>query len=242
MDGVSRCLPTSVEIDLGGNPRRVVPITLAGFAEAEAYLLLQRQMELHAKLRNGSAENQRRLSNAAMTELRSKAARVVKQAAMTAWLDSEDGVVFSLRLCLRPELASLAEAKSLFSSLDAAAIQTFTLARDLVSGMDILAHLDWLDSDDSDVSAGFIPWRRLTKWLSLEFHWTPQQIGELTLYQLRVLQADEKELGGRARVSSAEAFTLTQAIRSGSRRFDSQNMPSRLQARQRWRNKKGGRS
>jgi hypothetical protein len=40
--------------------------------------------------------------------------------------------------------------------------------------------------------------------MSINLGWTPRQVGELTLYQLRIYTSDEKALGGVVKMSGSE--------------------------------------
>ena len=240
MDGLYRCLTAILELPLGGKTFRLRPLTLAGIAAAELHLLVGRESPFDRVAKATAC--QEILFNLAADEVRSsKALRVVRQAEMTAWLDSADGIVFTGRLCLRPKFPTLAACREFFNGLTVPDLRSFLRARDMASGMDLLSHFDWPASHDDAPDGGYIPWRRLFRWFADEHHWPPERVGKLTLYQLRALRADEKDLGGRARMSSAEAFSFA-ATPARTRHHDPLTMPSRVEARRRMlERRKGGR-
>lgn len=229
MDGLCRCVPVTVEIALGGRDFRVRPLTLAGLAAAEAQLLLERPAPT-AALGQFAAPVRELIVDQLVHDLRAdKARRCVSQADLLAWLDTAAGGTFTAHWCLRPRFATTAAARAFLEKLNADELQLFLRARDAVSGLDLLANLDWPDSGERP-DTRFIPWRRLLRWFADEHHWTPAQVGKLTLYQLRVLRAEERELGGRARLAPGEALAYAGTNRQ---RHRPEQMPARQQAR-RW--------
>jgi len=42
-----------------------------------------------------------------------------------------------------------------------------------------------------------IPWRRILRDMAREYQFTPQQVGKMTLYQIRCLLCPDEHLGGK---------------------------------------------
>lgn len=205
MDGLFRCLTVPVGVTLAGRDFAIHPLTLAGFAQVELHLMAGRRSPI-----DDAAGQPECVQQAAMDEVKAdRSQRVIRLTDLYRWLDCREGLAFTGWLCLqchgRAAFPTLTAAQRFFTSLTLAERLEFVRRRDMASGMDLLAGLDWPGSPSGETST-FVNWKRIFRWFAESFQWTPEQVGKLTLHQVRLYRAPENQLGGRARMSPAEAM------------------------------------
>lgn len=63
-----------------------------------------------------------------------------------------------------------------------------------------------------------VPWRRICRDIAEFYGFTPRQVGDMTLYQIRTLTAEKKELGsGTIKMGSGEAEDFQMRVQEGRR-------------------------
>jgi len=70
-----------------------------------------------------------------------------------------------------------------------------------------LGKLDWPEPDGGGGPGDLdkpIPWRRIIRRLANDFGFTAAEVGQMTLYQIKIFLRNEKDLGGEYLVSAAE--------------------------------------
>jgi len=63
-----------------------------------------------------------------------------------------------------------------------------------------------VEDGQSDRTYTAVPWRRIIRYMADEYRFTPQQVGQMTMYQIRVLMSSRDRLGsGRYKVNPMTA-------------------------------------
>ena len=242
MDGLCRVISPAAWVRLSGRLFWCRPLDLNAFACAEQQLLVERRTPvdraeecLAFALTKGDeatgevwAEVRKR---ALATVQKDRDWRVITWDDMFRWLDTRHGLAFSAWYCLGRGARAATEFTDPVKSLTMLRGQAgkefagaFRRARNIVSGIDLLAELDWPEpalkchprtgtrAEDVRKKGS---WRATLHNLAQGAHWTPQQLGKLTLYHLRVysMELDDKgnvkeASGGIATVSLEEARAL----------------------------------
>jgi len=166
----------------------------------------------------------------------------VRHAELFAWLKTEPGLLFSARLCLRTDRGSRLDRRQverLFGRCSPEEAAEYLRRRDQVSGLDLLARVDWRLSSQPKLDwkgrlnhAADQPreWRLLLRnfaqqglgektllGLGSAPGWTAAQVGRLTLYQLHTYLLSEWECRNSTKdiaVSADEAYVLVERGRA----------------------------
>jgi hypothetical protein len=211
MDGLGRAAGSGGVFRHRGKLLWMEPLRLRDWGSCEQYLLTEEGTSLDAIGRLAAvdpAAAQRFMEQHAAELRRDKANRIVSPARLTAWVNTLDGIAFTGWLTLKgngfpwSDLDGLGDA---MESWPAEELQSLVRCRDRLSGNDLLANLDW-PADDGGRKSRWTPWRRLYRSLAREFRMSADEVSNLTLYQIRIYTAEERELGGIARVSREEGM------------------------------------
>jgi hypothetical protein len=216
MDGIGKVVAACAPVPIAGRTYLLAPLTLARIGAVEQHLLDLRRHPVDmiepALAAAGDGVLARLLYLEAYEEIEAnKLHRLIPFDDFRAWIDTADGVAMTAWLCLPGgPFPALEDAEAWVMRASRAEIKRVIRVRDLVSGFDLLSRLDWPLQPDSggDAAGRFIPWKKLFRVLIDEHHWTPAMIGELTLYQVKLLRAREVELGGVMQMDRGEAVFL----------------------------------
>ncbi len=199
---------------VGGRTYFLRPLTLADLGAIEFHLLAARgnpveRVQAAMPDLAGDPEAARHLMALATDDLRrDRAHRYVRAGDLLAWIDTQDGIAYTAWLLLRAiypaDFGRLDQAAAVFGAATEAEREEFRRRRDLISGLDATAAADWPTRDElSEVETHrptWIPWKQWARSLIAEFMgWTLPHLAGLTLYQARLMQAGERELGGVVR-------------------------------------------
>lgn len=211
MDGIGRALGAPAWVHLAGQDYFLRPLDLAGIASCENHILVSRSSpvdDLTAALERETnpspiaVEIWNGLIQRAFQLIRTdKSYRVVAAEDLHNWLSTPDGLAYSGWYCLgrgrsrARAFASPTRARARLCA-DAKLSSAFKRARDIVSGTDVLANLDWPERMKhprtgkviEQPHSKYINWRQLIADLVSAVHWGPREIGRLTLYVLHILQ------------------------------------------------------
>jgi hypothetical protein len=236
MDGLCRIMASGMPFTLpagAGVPEGTYllePMTLSVIAALEAGLLSRRgdplsrvldSLHQHPELDEQIAE---RLLERAQQDLKqNRSLRLVPVEDMHAYLYTWPGIAetawHGLRSSGHPAFVTLDGSMAYLDRQGATFARDFTRARDLISGCDHLASMDWPEqrarefSSPGENKVRYIPWRRILRHF-MEFGMGPTEVGRLTLYQLRTLTCSDDMLGGTQRVDGTrEALSFSQQRR-----------------------------
>lgn len=122
------------------------------------------------------------------------------------FIDTPAGIVLTAWLCCRGSL-TYEECEQWVQGLTPERQRLFCRTRNYVSAVDLMATLDWQPSLGTDgTKTNWPTWIRAVSELICP-GMSPQQVGGLTLYQLRMLTCNHKELEGTVEVPSSELAT-----------------------------------
>lgn len=211
MNGLFRALASPVPFEVAGRYYPLLPVTLAGWASCESWVVLARESPLDTaeRIAQGQPELfQERVFRRAVEACKASfGERSARYAEMMAWASTGEGAAFTAHLCLPscPLFASLEAAFAYFSRSDVEQgfVRRFLRARDHASGTDLMASLDWRDSGEHaepDDKERCFQWRRRIRNLADARNWLPEEVGRMTLYQLQAMDCHEDELLARRTV------------------------------------------
>lgn len=212
MEGLGRALGCPWPAKINGRTWLAEPLTLWRLGTIEHHLLNQRVLPhdrigfLLAAAHDcpGMASG---LRSKADRDLKAdKTLRVVSDEEMDAFLRSGDGLAFTAWLCLlhHPEFRNLETVEKEFAAMKPGDLAEFMKGRDRASGIDQLAWLDWPDDRHlirperqgrSYRKLQRVPWRKIFRSMYEAMLGKPDY-RDLTLYELRAICCDEKELDG----------------------------------------------
>lgn len=218
MDGAARALGCACPITLQNTTYLLEPLTIGRLGILEAHILAQREYPTDCLLQmhNASKVMVQALYERALADLRrDKLSRIVTVHDLNAYLFSDEGVVMAAWLCLRPNhpdvFATYQQTHAIL--LDASEQERFYMlrVRQMVSGLDLLARLDWEnESPQQPLKKSDIyrptSWRKLIRDFAEGLFYSLDDIKQLTLYQLNIYTSDKKALGGLQKLSPAEAM------------------------------------
>lgn len=215
MDGLSRAMAAGVDVCLAGRDWWLLPLTLARLGTCENHLLARRKTPLDRLLGalphlGGTPPDAQEyfLRRAYNETFASSAIGRIACKDLLAWLDTDEGIAFSAWLCLRSDTGrrlTLPRIGRILKRSTKEEIAELRWRRNMLSGLDLFTLLDWGKGDGKDDGTP-IPWRRILRDFSGEpHHFTPRQVGNLTLYSLRIFRSDETAVGGTSKMSMAEA-------------------------------------
>lgn len=207
-----RALGSPVPLEVGGVVGMLHPMTLSILGSVEALILHRRSNPVDQAadvLAKGGypADVAKRLMNLAYEEVkRDRALRVARLDEVQQFLGTLEGLAFIAWQCFdHPDFTTLSSSRGPFQRASDPFSIRFARARDLVSGCDLLANLDWPEASREQGGPGkFIPWRRILRYFADQHGWGPDQIGALTLYGLNIYMCEESSLGGTKRLSLSE--------------------------------------
>lgn len=120
-------------------------------------------------------------------------------AAILRWIDTADGICMTLWMCLRG-LRTWEECQRIVRGWSGAEAARFLFARNQISGVDFLSGYEWCRSiipeEDApdDKENGPINWKHGVRAACDMGQCNMADVGELTLFQFKMLLADEKQL------------------------------------------------
>ena len=222
MDGLGRAIGAGSAVALNGKTYLIEPLTLRDIGRIENRIVATRVypidtlLEMANKLSDPKVvEGQIEL---AVKELRKdRTARIVTVEEFDKWLVTGEGIVFSGWLCLRKnhsQFDTLEDALGLFAKASSEEITAFVRHRDVISGIHLLAVLDWPENgrrgkraDDPFENRKYrpIPWRAMIRKLAEARFFSKHDIEDWTLYEYNVQTMDENDLGGVRRMSAEDA-------------------------------------
>ena len=222
MDGAERAFAAPGFVALRGQEYRAWPFTMNHWAELGMFLTLSRpsasELARSASWKFRDCGLEGRLINIAMAETRKDL--YIKMADAEQFRDSLKGTAFRLwcqirrndkRALTRQNVADLfwkefstkAESGGSDSAVEWAILLRSRLS--IISGEDDRAELDWPSHDKGNdalsrlmkARGGYqpIPWRRILRSFAENYGWTPEKVGRMTLYQIRVYWEKESNLG-----------------------------------------------
>lgn len=236
MDRSGRVFAGSTEISLGGQSLRVRPRVIADFAEIEQQMLSQRfhpQRVAHdnAHLFDEWPELREELKRIGDDEARNSRNYVTRDE-LYGWLsETVAGLCFNVWLSIRDSdraRYTLTEVTRLvLSDIEAARagrgdeaarchVSELRARIDQAAGNDEWARMDWPITDDHSKQQEYqpIPWRSIVRKLASEYGYTPNEVSQLTVYQLQVLLAGDTEAEGRRVIRPSELASLKQRRRA----------------------------
>lgn len=246
MDGLCRSLAGRVDFHAGRLFCWLRPLFLRDVATLEYVMLARRRNPMEevedafAVMADATGARQALLASAELAMHADRSSRCVKAAELLDWLYSRDGAAWVALLCLEktpgvPALSDPDDAERLVASWDKDQFAEFVRRFSMISGLDLMSKMDWQDGP-GDPPGKYIPWRKIVRGLAEKHHWTLEQAGGITFYQLRLLTVDEKMLGGTQRMNRKEAMSFVAGKRSQRERnilrFDPKDTPARRAARQ----------
>lgn len=226
MDGLARMAGAGCSFTINGKTRRVDPLRLRHFGEIEHLLLFHRpanpSREVGKVLPRLEIINQKLaedLRERAIADLRKdKGARVVREDELFTWAYTAYGLSYTAWCCLRespPGCIYLEDAMEILSKMDADDLIEFVRLRDQISGIDLLASADWVDTFANvrpetrkrrmaSSRKQFYQWRRNFYAWGINCGYTEESIGNWTLYQARVYSTSEEDLGLKSKEVDSE--------------------------------------
>jgi hypothetical protein len=211
VEGLCRVFGSGVPISLEGKTIILPAMWLSDFGICEN-LLLSRRPKPPPSLAFGSGlkgSMRRHVRDISLQRIRliSK----VSTEELTRWMDTDEGTVYTIWLCLRKDDAAwtFSRTRSAIEPLSEENKALLRQLRDQVCGLDLLAWSDWpseLDEelDGKDKKKKGMSWRRLFRALVEDGQIDPVSAGRMTIYQARVLTLDPKYLGGVQKMSVGE--------------------------------------
>lgn len=222
MDGICRCLAPSVSVRLQGRTFRIRPLRLKHIAALEAMVLAERKSPIDVVRDKSDAFVARPdigdslFQRAIDVCWKDKATRVWTRSDFNQWFDSSRGIAWSLQHMVyskgKRAFGSARKVIEFIQKCPAKELREFVRRRDQVNGTDVLSLLDWPAGGGS--GSKFMLWKKCFRYMASEFGWGPRQVGELTLWQLKLYTADEQQLGGVASMSVGDAHSYQSTRRS----------------------------
>lgn len=229
MDGISRAIGAPWACKWLGKTYLAEPLRLWAIGAAENYILFNRHTVLDkvseavALLAEAPHLVKDMYERAYRDMKKNRESRIATAEQVQDWLNSPQGVAFSAWVMLRrsgcPRAACLEDVEEdVTKRMGEKEIASFIRGRAIASGLDAMANMDWRSKEDLDrmrpvhrrgqpeKGSKYIPWRRMFRFFATEYHWGPEQVGYLTMYQVKLYNAEENELGGTAQMSEAEAM------------------------------------
>jgi hypothetical protein len=228
MNGLARACGSPAPWSIKGRDVLVRPLTLGLVGVVENWILLRRpcppfEVEPLASALDARGAHHRAggIRERAFKSFKDRRdLRTVTPEQLLGFLHTPTGAALSAWLCVRPRLRKTVAgwAKLFFADQDAA--RSFVRARDMASGMDLLAHLDWRPAPKPPAGKKAheqrpVPWRVRLLEFAKGWNCPVQMIRGWTLYQLQAYLSDEKAFaGGTTTMTPAEALALSTAIRA----------------------------
>jgi hypothetical protein len=223
-----------------GRPYLIRPLLLRHFATIETHILAERQTPIDAvlpeihRLNHAPAIQRQILERAYLDTYGDRKINRVATNQILAWMNAPSGMLFTYWLCLRSDTGQRLGWNRISRLLSRATIDELDelrRRRDLVSGLDLMARLDWPeernDPDDDPEwwkriceakgtprsprvkTSGIINWREILHYFAKEpFSWDANRVGRLTLYQLQTYRSDPesfKRSGGMSKFEGEHA-------------------------------------
>lgn len=206
MDGLCHVVGAPVEIEIVGKLYWLEPLTLRCLAAIENHILAGRdnpaqQLANQIDKLQEYPEFQQMIRDKLETDLMAdKSLARVSIDILDTWLQHPAGAAYTAWLCLRRgdgQRMTWERIIKLFADAGESVVKEYVRRLYLVSGMDLLSKIDWprKNTDDDWRRPKYIPWRAIFFGYAQAFQWTPQQVGELTMFQVRLYNSDEKSLG-----------------------------------------------
>lgn len=209
MDGLSRVMGSAVPVRLDGRVALLWPMRLVDYGTCENLLLSRETTPLQLLAEGSHRQMPGPMFDRLYREAYRETARSnqVSRHRLNEWLDGPEGLCYSVWLGLRRDMPSwgFAEVERAIRLLDDSGRRTLARLRDQASGVDLLATADWplRDRDESPVKP--ICWRRVYRMMIEDAQISSLSIPELTIYQAYLILCDKDSVGGRVRMSVAEA-------------------------------------
>ncbi len=200
MHGLCRAIGAGIPCTINGRTRILHPMRVSDWGMCEQVLLLSRQpafeFAIQSRLEIGKS------IKPALREI-CKKSNYLSFEDINEFIDSPHGVTLTMWMCFRGAF-EYEECELWQQQASVSERSQFLRSRNQISSVDLLSRLDWpvsLETDD-----------KRTNWMSVirsvcEVSCpgiSPNRVGDLTLYQLRGLTCDYKELEGVTTIPRSE--------------------------------------
>lgn len=214
MDSVSRAVGSSLPVWIGGRLRLVRPLTLAMFGSMELYLLdSRRDMADIVMTEFGRWDYQAVELLRFAIDADQQRPHYIPSDELNGYLDTPEGLTMALWLMTRDTEPSWDwDAISELLRGEESEQRSVLKSVRLVSALDEMADKDWMRiAEDQGSATDRMNWKHLVRKLcEVYFGMTPNDIGQMTIYQVRCLSLSEGNVKG-LRLSVAEFRRLQQA-------------------------------
>lgn len=225
MHGVCRAVSSPLPIEVNGTWLFLYPMTLRDIGSIEFYLLSKRRNQKDI-LYERFQDQPEIINNVLALVSDEQTENYIQPEELHAFLSQWEGIIMSFWLMFRSQLKYI-EVESWLQRISKDETQWDKLikCRDRVSGFDQDSERDWLVFHDGEDGNGTlsqvnkkINWKFYVRRLCEVYHLTPMQIGDLTLYNFRMLILEEKNVRG-ARVPLGSKQSKDQLLREQLKRY-----------------------
>lgn len=202
MHGLCRAVGAGIPYEFAGRTRVLYPMRLVDWGVCEHFLLCNNQpaidFAIHSRLTIG-AQIRPALREAC------KQKNYLSYEDVSDFTDTPPGIALTAWLCFRGAFEF--EECEQWVRDHPREHSRFCRTRDQISAVDLMAHLDWPIAVGTDKEkTNWLTWLRgLSEVICPGM--SPSEIGELTLYQLRMLTCEHKELEGVTTIPKSELST-----------------------------------
>lgn len=200
MHGLCRAIGAGIPYEFAGRTRILHPLRLVDWGVCEQLLLAGHQDAFDFAI--GSRLAIGKEIRPALREA-CKKTNYLSFEDVSDFIDTEHGIVLTAWLCFRGAF-EYQECEAWFQNSKLQERIRFCRMRNQVSSVDLMAHLDWpLSLETDNTKTNWMTWIRAASELICP-GLSPQQVGELTLYQFRMLTCERKELDGVVSIHQSE--------------------------------------
>ena len=198
MHGLCRAIGAGIPYEINGRTRILWPMRISDWGMCEQVLLLSRQPAFEFAIQSRLAIG--KTIKPALREI-CKRNNYLSFEDTSDFIDTPHGIALTMWMCFRGKV----EYEECETWLQTASERSrFITSRKQISNEDLLSLLDWpisLETDDKRMN-----WMSVIRRVCEEIcpGISPNQIGDLTLYQLRGLTCEPKELEGKTTIPRSE--------------------------------------
>lgn len=199
MHGLCRAIGAGIPYEFCGRTRILHPMRLCDWGTCEQYLLSQRQDAFDFAL-----ESRLSIGKEIRQSLREtgKKRNYLSYEDVNDFTDTPPGIALTSWLCFRGAFEF--EDCEQWAQTNPREHSRFCRTRDQISSVDLIAHLDWpISPGKDDTKTNWMSWIRGVSEVMAP-GMSPTEVGQLTLYQLRMLTCEAKELEGVTTIPSGE--------------------------------------